>query len=141
MYKTASKSRQRGIDRGRLADWINGDEQMTDGDLYKSHLRAMDGIEQDILACVDKAKRKALGRRKFELQQEVHRLRSLLQMKRRVENGGIPHYFVDAARAILSRGQFQLILDMAKRNYDEEAAALRRLEGAEKMSEGEAKLR
>lgn len=121
MYKVASANRQSALDRGRLADWMNGEHVETPHELYKSLVNAINGIERDLLVA-DKGQKRALGARKLDLQNQIKALRPILQMKRRTEN--FVDYFVTAAREILSKGQFATIMNAARADYDKERAVI-----------------
>ena len=107
MYKVAQQRHQTAKDRGRPVDWVNGTEIQSDEDRRRNLVRVVQSIDRQLEGVLDKKKRKELGRRKNELTQEI----SAIRPKRKAPNAA--QHFIDAAREVLPRATFQLVMSRA----------------------------
>lgn len=121
MYKIASDRRQAALRRGRLADWINGEERQTDEELRSNLVRAAANIERRLLAEENPIERKCLGVEKLSLQKQIESLNKRLKAAN-IYSAGLDSYIGQAMREVLTRAQRELVLGRARRLFDENRA-------------------
>ena len=109
MYKGVSGNAQRGRDKITLGDIAAAGlpEVQTDEQKRSNLVRVLKSIDQQLSSCADLRERRKLGARKHALQQEINAIRP----KRRCKAAN--DFFIDAARDLLPKATFQLILHEA----------------------------
>lgn len=107
MYKKISKLNQARLRRpvGELLPSYF--EDLNTEDKRNCLKSVMLSVEQDLLNERDKYRKIELGRIKFDLQEKMRLLRP------RKKAPGVENYFIDAARDILTKSMFNLIMDKA----------------------------
>jgi hypothetical protein len=116
MYKVASDRRQDALRRGKLSDWVNGEEVLSIADQVALLKNGMLILERRIATSAGE-ERKAFGLQKLEMQKKLTDLNRLAGYERRLREG-IAQYIVDAARELLTKSQFELIYKRAQRDWD-----------------------
>lgn len=117
MYKVASDRRQTVLHRGRLADWLNGDEWQSAEQRLRQMQDGVQIIEARILGLPVGDERKALGIQKLAMQREITEFRKALHLVREARRG-FGDTFVDIAKQILPKVQFEMIRNAAIRECD-----------------------
>jgi len=125
MYKVASDKRQRSLHHGKLADWVNGVEQLSPVDQLQQLKEGLSILEKRILQSSGK-ERKELGIQKLAMQVEVSAIRKRAHLQREAVRG-FEDTFIDCARTMLAPLQFKLITaaamnEVKRRNAEHEAA-------------------
>jgi hypothetical protein len=108
MYKIASENAQRG--RERIADWTvlaHGNETQTDEDKRRNLVRCVQRLLEEHKTCTNRAERGALGQKIQELQNAINAMRPKRKMP------GVEQYFIDAAREMLPKAMFNLVMNRA----------------------------
>lgn len=121
MYKVASDKRQSALRRGKLSDWVNGEERLSVEDQINQLKDGMRILEERI-ASASGDERKQLGAQKWEMQCQMTKIKKSAGIEKR-NREGIAQYIVDAARELLTKSQFDLIYRRAVRDYDLAQAA------------------
>jgi hypothetical protein len=118
MYKVASDRRQRALHHGRPTDWVNGQEKLSPADQLRQMKDGLAILEGRIAATDDAAERRRLGMEKQQLQRDLTAFRAAngLQRKRGAPDG-LHHLFVDVAKAMLPKVQFEMIWNATLREY------------------------
>ena len=119
MYKVGSDKHQAALHRGKLADWVGGDFRLSPPDRLKQLQEGARILETRILALPPGAERSALGKEKFELQNELAALRK--EFSRSVPPDWKSH-FVNEAKRILSASKWEMIYNAATREAERELA-------------------
>jgi hypothetical protein len=119
MYKVASASRQSALHRGRLADWQNGVEHLTPAQELEQLKSSHHILEDRIKNTTDEFERRKLGREKLALQDRSKELKAQLGFAPNVRNHQeaqtFEKYLVDATKAVVSKVQWGMISNMARR--------------------------
>lgn len=124
MYKVASDRRQAALHRGRPSDWVNGQERLSDADKIKQLQDGINILETRIRALAPGSEeRKRLGKEKLALQTEISELRKQVMREVPLE---WRFFFVNEARRLLSRSQFDMIYNAAIRECKRSADQLGR---------------
>jgi hypothetical protein len=126
MYKVASDKRQAALHRGRLADWIDGEEAQVE--TRSAHQQWLDlkvafrSLEARLHALPKNSKeRKELGLQKRVMQNEITALAKRAQGER-ISRRGMNRYFVQIAREHLYPAQFKAMWAAANKLYDQDRA-------------------
>jgi hypothetical protein len=111
MYKVASDKRQSSLTRGRLSDWVNGEERLSGDDKLNQLRQTCQILEGRILALpAGSEERRRLGQEKQQVQLQLKKLRD---DKPKAPPDWKMH-FVNEAKRLLSDSQFKMIENAAK---------------------------
>jgi hypothetical protein len=126
MYKVASDKRQAALHRGRLADWIDGEEAQVETRSARQQWLdlkvAFRSLEARMQALPKKSKqRKELGLQKRAMQNEITALAKRAHGEH-IGRRGINRYFVQIAREQLYPAQFKGMWAAANKLYDQDRA-------------------
>jgi hypothetical protein len=118
MYKVASDRRQSALHRGRMSDWVNGEEFLKAEDRLRQ-LQCGYKILVDRIVALPKGsvERKKLGHEQKLLEAEITKLKALTPPIKHASRG-IADVFIDMAREILSEAQFKLVWNTAIREQE-----------------------
>ncbi len=116
MYKVASDKRQRTLHHGKITDWVNGEE----------HLKPEEHLEQlkEGLRIMHIRVAAAKGRERRDLIVDFHKMQNEIAVfrkkhaLRRTQMPELPQFFVNCARELLTPSQFEVIMNMAKRDCE-----------------------
>ena len=107
MYKIASKNAQTAKDRGRLADWVTGQQRLTDEERRQSLVDHAKWLKAQCAAATDKALKRELGQQIHLVETEINGIRP----KRK--NPGIAHYFIEAVKESVSKFEYDRLMRRA----------------------------
>lgn len=119
MYKNASDSRQRALSNGRLADWANGAEHISDADRLRAMQTEVREIQQRQRTRPYPAEHRRLALRQACLQEQIHQLKPTV-MAGKIAGRDIADHFMTIAREQLPPGQFKAMLAAAVRLQNQE---------------------
>ena len=71
-------------------------------------------IERAIMATTDKRRKKELGERKFEVQEEISKINKVIRPNRR----DLTNFIVEVVKERMTKAQFGLVLNEAERRHD-----------------------
>lgn len=114
MYKVASENAQRAASRGRFADWVAGGEENLTPEQLRENLVSRWKVVNDRLkkGTLTREERKSLGSEQWDLQQRISAIRP------KARRPDAAQHFIDAARDILPREMFRLVMSRAVRLAD-----------------------
>jgi len=117
MYKIASDKRQTVLHRGRPNNWVNGQEQLSPEEGLRLLKNGLHVLEDRIKKAMPWEKRK-LGREKIKLQNEIVAFRAANGLLRpRHNTDDLHHLFIEVAREMLSKVQFEILWNATLREY------------------------
>ncbi len=120
MYKVASDKRQTALHRGRPADWVNGEERLPPEEQLRLMVDGIRIIDSRISEAPDQAEKQKLGKEKLAMQNSITAFRAKHGLlRKRNETGGLAHLFVDIAKAMLPKVQFEMIWNATLREYSQ----------------------
>jgi len=131
MYKGASQNAQGRRERAVVVDIAAQSarkEVQSPVHQRESLLRGLENLEQRKAAAKiagDAALVKELGKKKLQVQAELSAIKSQLSFKSKKRNG-IAEFFVTAAKARLSKFQYEVIMKDAQRAFDEQEELIAR---------------
>lgn len=119
MYKVASDNRQRALHHGKPADWVNGEEKLSVEDQLRQMRDGLRTIDTRILKATGNEKRR-LCVQKQDMQNELVAFRAKhgLERKQPASARSLDTIFVDFAKEMLPKVQFEMILNAAKRDLE-----------------------
>lgn len=124
MYKVASDRRQTTLHRGRPSDWVNGEEVLTAERRLEQMKEGARILEARILASANSdPERTRLGQEKFKLQNEIKMLKAQLNIVK-IARRSLGDVFVDMAKEILPKVQYEMVRNAALREHDRQQKAL-----------------
>lgn len=129
MYKGASQNAQGRRDRSVVNDIaVNAGrkETQTPSQQRENLLRAVENLESQLKVAKERDDKKAVKliiAEKIKRQNELTALKPLLAFKRR-SRSDLSGFFIDAAKARLSKFQFDVLMRDAQRAFDEQEALL-----------------
>jgi hypothetical protein len=121
MYKIASDKRQAGLHHGRPADWVNGVEKLSVQDHFQQLKNGIRVLDKRIVEATGKD-RKDLVKRKMDMQNELVAFKEKHGLERK-ERLGFNSVFIDCAKDMLPKVQFDMIMNAAKREFEKATAA------------------
>ena len=138
MYKVASDRRQISLHRGRPADWVNGEQNLSLFHQYEG-LKLQD---QQLMARINalpagSEERRQLGKERQELCARMKAMKPSLHADK-ISNarGNVAECFVEIAKEMLPPGQFKAFYAAAKRRRDEHLERAQKIrEQAEQMAD------
>lgn len=111
MYKVSSDKKQAALHHGRLSDWVNGEERLSEDDRRKQLQQSVKMLEDRIKATSPGSpERKRLGLEKLAVQDQLKELRDA-RPKAPVDWKA---HFINEAHRILSSSQFEMVMNAAK---------------------------
>jgi hypothetical protein len=122
LYKVASDKHQSALRRGRLSDWVNGEEwqsaetklrQMQEGVLIlENRIKALATGRPGVAA-----ERQALGLQKQDAQTEINKFRKAMNIFRQ-SHRNFEEVFVDTAKAMLPKVHLEMLMSATKRECE-----------------------
>lgn len=114
MYKGASENAQSAVSRGRLADWVTeGAENLTPEQMRENLVSRWKVVNARLNnGAITKAERKALGLEQCDLQRKISEIRP------KARRPDAAQHFIEAARDILPKATFRLVMDRAVKLAD-----------------------
>ena len=127
MYKVASDKRQAALHHGSgLKDWIgDGQEHLTLAEQYQNLIRVHDNLYERMCAEKDPIKRKELGVKKLQAQNDLSEIKAKLKLENTrqwLTNRTFEECFVQVAREMLLPAQFKAMMNAAERLKKQMAA-------------------
>lgn len=107
MYKVASATAASKAHRGKLSDWVTGEQHLTDEEKRGSLQAPARSLEARIKLTTNEAEKRRLGQEKHRIQEAIHAMRPPRRCPDAVQ------HFIDVAREVLSKSQFRLIMHRA----------------------------
>lgn len=122
MYKVSSDKKQAALHRGRLSDWLNGEERLSVEDRF-SQMREGVKILQERKRTATDEERRQIGIELRDLESKIAEYKKAFALVTRVERG-IEARFIVAAREMLPRATYEAIHAEARRSLEQMKAEL-----------------
>lgn len=107
MYKIASDNAQRAVSRQTLSELAHGEQDLSPEDERGNLVAQLKALQAKNAAETRPWRKKALGKEIFELTERIRKIRPKAKCK------GVDQFFIDAARDVLAKGQFDAVMKVA----------------------------